>query len=45
VAEPDPVKTAETLVAMAEIFSAERPALARRKPAKAPAADVKGADR
>jgi small-conductance mechanosensitive channel len=43
-AEPDPVKTAETLVAMADLVAADR-APARRKPAKQPAADIKGADR
>ena len=43
--EPDPVKTAETLVAMADLVQAERAPVARRKAAKSPAADVKGADR
>jgi small-conductance mechanosensitive channel len=43
-AEPDPLKTAETLVAMAELVAADRPP-ARRKTAKPPAADIKGADR
>jgi small-conductance mechanosensitive channel len=43
-AEPDPVKTAETLVAMADLVAADRPP-ARRKTAKPPAADIKGADR
>jgi small-conductance mechanosensitive channel len=42
--EPDPVKTAETLVAMADLVTAERPR-ARRKAATTPDADVKGADR
>jgi small-conductance mechanosensitive channel len=43
-AEPDPLKTAETLVAMADLVAADRPP-ARRKTAKPPAADIKGADR
>jgi small-conductance mechanosensitive channel len=47
-AEPDPVKTAETLVAMADLVSADRKRDGQRdthKAAKAPATDVKGADR
>jgi small-conductance mechanosensitive channel len=54
--EPDPIKTAETLVAMADLVQAGRGGVERggaepgpaqrRKPATAPAADaVKGADR
>jgi potassium-dependent mechanosensitive channel len=43
--EPDPVKTAETLVAMADLVQGERPPVARRKPVRAPATDAKGADR
>jgi small-conductance mechanosensitive channel len=43
-AEPDPLKTAETLVAMADLVAADRPP-ARRKTAKPPAVDIKGADR
>ena len=43
--EPDPMKTAEVLVAMADLVSAERPTAARRKTAKAPLSDIKGADR
>jgi potassium-dependent mechanosensitive channel len=41
--EPDPVKTAETLVAMADLVAGARPTAARRKRAAAP--DVKGAER
>ncbi len=46
VAEPDPVKTAETVLALADLVQAERPPFGRAKPAdKAQAPDVKGADR
>jgi small-conductance mechanosensitive channel len=50
-AEPDPMKTAETLVAMAGLVETARPAPApnpvpaRRRPAKPPVAAAKGAER
>ncbi|MGL4238471.1 DUF3772 domain-containing protein [Tabrizicola sp.] len=46
-AEPDPLKTAETVLALADLVHEERPPVAKRKPArKTPAAtDVKGAER
>jgi potassium efflux system protein len=45
-AEPDPVKTAETVLALADLVDRDRPPAARRKPARpATQADVKGADR
>jgi hypothetical protein len=45
-AEPDPVKTAETVLALADLVERDRPDTARRKPAKpAPSSDVKGAER
>jgi potassium efflux system protein len=45
--EPDPVKTAETVLALADLVQQERAPLTRAKPARkaAAAADVKGADR
>ena len=46
VAEPDPVKTAETVLALADLVQGERAPLGRRKAAqKVPATDVKGAER
>jgi potassium-dependent mechanosensitive channel len=42
-AEPDPVKTAETLVAMADLVRAEAPR-GRRKPAGPPTTDATGAE-
>jgi potassium-dependent mechanosensitive channel len=45
-AEPDPVKTAETMLALAELVDRDKPTATRRKPARSgPLADVKGADR
>jgi potassium efflux system protein len=47
-AEPDPIKTAETVLALADLVQRERPPLAKRAGAKArPASttDVKGAER
>ena len=45
-AEPDPMKTAETLVALADLVAEDRPPVARRKGKAAPEApDIKGADR
>jgi small-conductance mechanosensitive channel len=44
-AEPDPVKTAETLVAMADLVSARQQPLAHHKPVNPPGKDIKGADR
>jgi small-conductance mechanosensitive channel len=44
-AEPDPMKTAQTLVAMADLVSAERPPATRRKAPTPSSADTKGADR
>lgn len=45
-AEPDPLKTAETLVAMAELVERGKPSEVRKRTAPASAAsDVKGADR
>lgn len=44
-AEPDPVKTAETVLALADLVERDKPPVARRKPAKAALTDVKGAER
>ncbi|MBL9050972.1 MAG: mechanosensitive ion channel family protein [Tabrizicola sp.] len=46
-AEPDPIKTAETVLALADLVQAERPPTARRKPTRRAAAtsEVKGAER
>ena len=45
-AEPDPLKTAETVLALADLVERDRPSAPRRKPGKAvPASDVKGAER
>jgi potassium-dependent mechanosensitive channel len=45
-AEPDPVKTAETMLALADLVDRDKPTATRRKPARSgPLADVKGADR
>ncbi len=49
-AEPDPIKTAETLVALAGLVADDRPPVARRKrgappPTTSAAQDIEGADR
>lgn len=45
-AEPDPVKTAETVLALADLVERDRPSIARRKTGDVvPSNDVKGADR
>jgi potassium-dependent mechanosensitive channel len=46
-AEPDPLKTAETVLALADLVQADRAPVARRKPARNADAttDVKGAER
>jgi potassium-dependent mechanosensitive channel len=45
-AEPDPMKTAETLIALTELVDRSKPPDVRKRPAPAGAAsDVKGADR
>ncbi|MFO1203015.1 MAG: DUF3772 domain-containing protein [Tabrizicola sp.] len=44
-AEPDPVKTAQTVLALADLVEREQPPVARRKAARTPPADVKGAER
>ncbi len=45
--EPDPIKTAETVLALADLLQSDRAPLARAKPARkaSPATDAKGADR
>lgn len=44
-AAPDPVKTAETVLALAELVERDRPAATRRKAVRPAATDVKGAER
>jgi potassium-dependent mechanosensitive channel len=45
-AEPDPVKTAETMLALADLVDRDKPTATRRKPARSGSlAEVKGADR
>jgi small-conductance mechanosensitive channel len=45
-AEPDPLKTAETVLALADLVERDRPSALRRKQGKSiPASDVKGAER
>ncbi len=44
-AEPDPVKTAQTVLALADLVQEERPPVARRTGRKAQPSDVKGAER
>jgi potassium-dependent mechanosensitive channel len=45
-AEPDPLKTAETVLALADLVERDRPSAPRRKPGKSVlASDVKGAER
>jgi small-conductance mechanosensitive channel len=45
--EPDPVKTAETVLALADLLQSDRAPLTRAKPVRktTAATDVKGADR
>ena len=44
-AEPDPVKTAETVLALVDLVERDRPPAPRRKAARPAATDVKGAER
>ncbi|WP_103255580.1 DUF3772 domain-containing protein [Tabrizicola aquatica] len=44
-AEPDPVKTAQTVLALADLVQTERPPLAKRAGRKVQSGDVKGAER
>lgn len=45
-AAPDPMKAADAVLALSELLESEKPAAARRKPARpAAASDVKGAER
>ena len=44
-AEPDPVKTAQTVLALADLVQTERPPLAKRAGRKVQPGDVKGAER
>jgi potassium efflux system protein len=44
-AAPDPVKTAETVLALADLVERDRPAAPRRKAVRPTATDVKGAER
>ncbi|MFM7444521.1 MAG: mechanosensitive ion channel family protein, partial [Tabrizicola sp.] len=45
-AEPDPIKTAETVLALADLVERDRPSAPRRRQGKSiPASDVKGAER
>ena len=44
-AEPDPVKTAETVLALADLVERDGSPVKRRRPARPTASDVKGAER